>query len=118
MPETNLIDIIENQMTSDDSNREKQSAYLLEAYEESTDQSGIDKFLIALCGWSLDTIQRIQRTSLLPITHAEALRLWSSGNEEIFRLYHDDSEGLVENVEELVEAIAKDLDLGIEGEQT
>lgn len=116
MSEETLIDIIEKQMLSDDSSREKQSSKLAEAYENSKDKRSIDQFLIALCGWSFDTIERIQRTTLLPVTHSEAIRLWTNGNEQIFRLYHDDSEGLIEDEEALAEAIANGIDLGIEGE--
>lgn len=117
MSQDSLIDIIESQMSSDDCNRQKQSSKLAKAYENSNDKGSIDRFLIALCGWSFETIERISRTSLLPVTHSEAIRLWTNGNEQIFRLYHDDTEGLIENEEALAEAIADGIDLGIEGEQ-
>lgn len=63
MSENSLIDIIEAQLTSDDADRKKQSDYLIQAYEESEDPDSINKFLIALCGWSIDAIQRIQKTT-------------------------------------------------------
>lgn len=116
MSEETLIDIIEQQMHSDDANRKQQSTKLVKAFENSKDQDSIDQFLIALCGWSFDTLERIGRTSLLPISHAKAIRLWTNGNDQIFRLYHDDTEGLIENEEELAKAIEAGIDLGIEGE--
>lgn len=55
MERITLIDTIEKEMHSDDANRIKQDAYLLKAYADGD----IDDFLIALCGWSFESIKQI-----------------------------------------------------------
>ena len=55
---TNLIDIIESEMASDDANRNSQSLRLIRAFEASEDRHSINMIMIALCGWSLDTLIR------------------------------------------------------------
>jgi len=52
----NLIAIIEQEIANDDCNRSRQSAILIEAVEASTDRESIDRVLIALCGWSFETL--------------------------------------------------------------
>jgi hypothetical protein len=53
-----LIDRIQEEMLSDDEDREKQSFYLKEAYENASEEAkkAIDWCFIALCGWSLKTL--------------------------------------------------------------
>ena len=50
-----IIDTIQEEMQSDDANRLKQDIQLLKAYNSKD----IDAFLIALCGWSFNTIVEI-----------------------------------------------------------
>lgn len=50
-----IIDTIQEEMESDDTVRQKQDIHLLKAYENKD----IDAFLIALCGWSFNTILEI-----------------------------------------------------------
>jgi hypothetical protein len=53
-----LIDRIQEEMESDDEDREKQSAILLSVYmgaDEKT-QAVIDEVFICLCGWSFKTL--------------------------------------------------------------
>lgn len=52
----NLIDLIEAEMASDDANRNKQSQRIIRAFETSEDQHSLNMVLIALCGWSFDTL--------------------------------------------------------------
>ena len=53
-----LIDKIQEEMLSDDEDREKQSGYLADCYNESSEaeKKRIDDCFIALCGWSLKTL--------------------------------------------------------------
>ncbi|MDF1816214.1 MAG: hypothetical protein P1V20_28700 [Verrucomicrobiales bacterium] len=54
--QTNLITLIESEMASDDANRNPQSLQLIRAFETSEDRHSINMVMIALCGWSLDTL--------------------------------------------------------------
>ena len=53
-----LIDRVQEEMLADDEDREKQSDYLKEAYEDASEneKKAIDRCFIALCGWSLKTL--------------------------------------------------------------
>jgi hypothetical protein len=53
-----LIDTIQEEMLSDDEDREKQSEYLERCYSESSEaeKKRIDDCFISLCGWSLETL--------------------------------------------------------------
>jgi hypothetical protein len=53
-----LIDKVQDAMLSDDEDREKQSGYLEDCYNESNEaeKKRIDDCFIALCGWSLKTL--------------------------------------------------------------
>ena len=53
-----LIDKIQEEMLSDDEDREEQSEYLERCYNESSEaeKKRIDDCFIALCGWSLKTL--------------------------------------------------------------
>lgn len=55
---TTLIDTIENEMSSDDENRGKQSDILRTTYEDADAlvRQGIDACFVALCGWTLATL--------------------------------------------------------------
>lgn len=57
MTELSLIDVIEREMQTDDSDRGYASHRLQSAYEDSSDQQSIDRLLIALCGWSFATLK-------------------------------------------------------------
>ncbi|MGH1439757.1 MAG: hypothetical protein ACRBBR_06575 [Cellvibrionaceae bacterium] len=54
----NLIEIIFEEMWSDDANRDKQSDLLKKRYKQATDKekNAIDDTLVCLCGWSLNTL--------------------------------------------------------------
>ena len=54
----NLIDKIEEQMRTDDADRDKQSEELKTQYENASEseKKAIDDALISICGWSLETI--------------------------------------------------------------
>ena len=58
MDEQTLIDRVEEAMSTDDENREKQSAILLRTYEKASpaEQAKIDECFICICGWSLKTL--------------------------------------------------------------
>lgn len=60
-----LIDHIQEEMLADDEDREKQSEYLKEAYEDASEKEkkSIDRCFIALCGWSLKTLLEWQERS-------------------------------------------------------
>ena len=53
-----LIDRIQEELLSDDEDREEQSEYLKRYYTESSEAERrmIDLCFIALCGWSLKTL--------------------------------------------------------------
>jgi len=53
-----LIDRIQEEMLSDDEDREEQSEWLEEYYNQSSkeEKDRIDLCFIALCGWSLETL--------------------------------------------------------------
>lgn len=53
-----LIDKIQEEMNSDTEDREEQSEYLKDYYNESTDEQKkrIDLCFMALCGWELKTL--------------------------------------------------------------
>ena len=55
-----LIDKIQEEMLSDDEDREEQSEELAAAYQQASDEAkeAIDRSFIALCGWSLKTLLR------------------------------------------------------------
>ena len=63
MEEVTLIDSIQEEMLSDDDNRERQSDYLKEAYEDASEneKKAIDRCFTALCGWSLKTLLEWQK---------------------------------------------------------
>ena len=54
----NIIDKIENELNTDDANRDKQGKILLDKYHRATleQQIVIDDIFISLCGWSLETL--------------------------------------------------------------
>lgn len=54
-----LIDTILHEMETDDITRLKQDFHLIEAYKNKD----IDAFLIALCGWSFETLVDINRSN-------------------------------------------------------
>jgi hypothetical protein len=58
MEEQTLIDRVQEAMSTDDEDREKQSEYLQSIYEESDQKTRnkIDEVLMCLCGWSLKTL--------------------------------------------------------------
>jgi hypothetical protein len=58
MDEQTLIDRVEQAMQTDDEDREKQSGYLADCYNEATTAGKrlIDECFIALCGWSLKSL--------------------------------------------------------------
>ena len=58
MNEYSLIDLIFEQMETDDCNRQKQSALLLKLYDNATKDQLVflDEVLICLCGYSMDTL--------------------------------------------------------------
>lgn len=43
-----------------------------------------------------------------------AQAIWNNGNEDLYILYNDDSEGLIEDVEKLHQAIDDNLQIGLE----
>ncbi len=53
-----LIDKIQEEMLSDDEDREEQSAILFAVYvgADKKTQAVIDEIFICLCGWSLETL--------------------------------------------------------------
>ena len=57
--EFTLIDAVAKQMQDDDEDRAKQSNLLEHLYDNSTDmqREAIDKALICICGWSLDSLR-------------------------------------------------------------
>jgi hypothetical protein len=56
--EQTLLDRVQEAMLTDDEDREKQSGYLADCYNEASEeeQQRIDACFIALCGWSLKTL--------------------------------------------------------------
>jgi hypothetical protein len=54
-----LIDIIQDEMLSDDEDREKQSQYFIDTYNSLTTegQKKVNDLLISLCGWTYDSLQ-------------------------------------------------------------
>lgn len=54
----NLIDIIFDQMHSDDADRAQQSDILLRHYHAATEaeQKAINNIMICVCGWGIDTL--------------------------------------------------------------
>jgi len=51
------IEVIREQMLSDDECPEKQEQWIQEAYKKGS----LDDFLIALCGWSWKSIQDLRK---------------------------------------------------------
>ena len=53
-----LIDRIEEEMQTDDADREKQSNILKRIYKESTpeEQERMDDVTMCICGWTLSTL--------------------------------------------------------------
>ncbi|MHB8595437.1 MAG: hypothetical protein ACYDER_01350 [Ktedonobacteraceae bacterium] len=109
-----LIDIIEREMSTDEEDRGEESDYLKAIYEEVSEEgkNAIDRSLAAICGWTLKTL--IEKTEsckyltvdqsqyLFPLTRDEAKesQQWQDG-DEIYRIYPDGTEALVENAEDL-----------------
>ena len=58
MEEQTLIDRVQEAMSADDEDREKQSEILLNIYKESDQatKNKVDEIFICLCGWSLKTL--------------------------------------------------------------
>lgn len=58
MEERTLIDRVQDEMESDDEDRQKQSAILLSVYDGADEKTKatIDEVFICLCGWSLKTL--------------------------------------------------------------
>lgn len=54
----NIIEIIIHETQTDSCNTDKQAAYLKACYAEATtpQQEAINQTLIALCGWSFETL--------------------------------------------------------------
>jgi len=107
-----LLDIIEHEMSVVGEDRETDSDSLKSIYEDAFGEgkNAIDRSFVALCGWSLKTL--IKKTEnckyltadqsqyLFPLTREEAKERWQSG-DEIYRIYSDGTEALIEKAEEL-----------------
>ena len=107
-----LIDIIEHAMSIDREDREIDSACLISIYEDATAEgkTSVDRSLIALCGLPLKTLiekaesckylTAEQSLFLFPLTRDEAKERFRHG-KQIYRIYPDGTEALLEQAEEL-----------------
>lgn len=59
----NIIEIIINEIQSDSCDTEKEADYLKNYYEQATkpQREAINRTLIALCGWSFETLLEMER---------------------------------------------------------
>jgi hypothetical protein len=107
-----LIDFIEHAMSIDREGRKIDSDCLISIYEDATveGKTSVDRSLIALCGLPLKTLiekaesckylTAQQSLFLFPLTRDEAKERFRHG-KEIYRIYPDGTEALLEKAEEL-----------------